>query len=61
MTVMTCLSFEGDNGSKCDRSATEFVDEKLDFSMQVADVFDGFSDDDSDDGDNVGRSENDEM
>ena len=39
-----------------DRSATEFNDEEFDSSAQVevADVFDRFSDDVSDDGDNVG-------
>ena len=61
------LVVEGDNGGTAtatgDRPATELTDEEFDLSAQVevADVFDGFSDDDSDDGDNVGPTENDEM
>ena len=57
------LVVEGDNGGTGDRPATELTDEEFDLSAQVevADIFDGFSDDDSDDGDNVGPTENDEM
>ena len=54
MTVMACLSVEGDNGIKWDRSATEFVDEMFDLSMEFTDIFGGLFGDDSDDGDNVG-------
>ena len=57
------LVVEGDNGGTVDRSATELTDEEFDLSAQVevADVFDGFSDDGSDDDDNVGPTENDEL
>ena len=57
------LVVEGDNGGTGDRPATELTDEEFDLSAQVevADVFDGFSDDNSDDGDNVGPTEHEAM
>ena len=55
------LVVEDDNGGTGgDRPATELTDEEFDLSAQV-EVADVFSDDDSDDGDNVGPTENDEM
>ena len=59
------LVVEGDNGGTGDRPATELTDEEFDLSAQVelevADVFDGFSDDDTDDDDNVGPTEQEAM